>query len=374
VSDFGELLRGYRLGCRDPQSGRTLSQDRLGELLGDALGDRGYSGTSIGNWETGKYKINADDRRVLVGLLQVLHQCGGLPTPAEAHALLTAGNYRLLDDAEYQRVFAGPPAAPAPGEGQGGQQPAPAHSLAELFFRPSAALRERLQKAADGPPPAWPRKLAALLAWGIEHVTPVRVARLLGLAWVCLLAWSTVSASLSWPFTDSEQARVAMVVYLGGALATPLFVGLLTPTRSNGFWQQQNLTSGRVLRLYTYQGAFVGFQVGYMLVFGAALVGYYLGVGSVRWLAPFASMFIVGASYTAAHLVPFNLWRAYGRLHLRDGAIVFAFILFGPLWSFYFSNFYALLLTRPVGLLIWLVALTLLAVGMAWQISRSRIG
>jgi hypothetical protein len=288
---------------------------------------------------------------------------------------LAAGNYRPLDDAEHQRVFAYPPAAaagPALGDGQPVRQPAPAYTLAELFFRPPAALRERLQKEAGGPPPAWPRKLAAIVGWGMEHVTAVGVLRLLGWACVCWLAWSTVSASLSWPFVDPEQAWVAMIVYLGGALATPLFVGLLTPTLSNGFWQQQNLTSGRVLRLYTYQGAFMGFHVGYMLVFSAALAGFYLGVGPVRWLAPFASMFIVGAGYAAAHLVPYNLWRAYGRLHLRDGAIVFAFVLFGPVWSFYFINAYTLLLTPLVGLLIWLVALTLLAAGTAWQISGFR--
>ncbi|MGB3713944.1 MAG: NACHT domain-containing protein [Candidatus Promineifilaceae bacterium] len=102
---FGQLLRIYRRQCQDPERGGLLTQDRLGELLGVALGDAGYSGAAVSDWERDKSKINEDDRLVLVNLIKVLHQCEGLETPAEANELLGAGNYRDLDSDESRSVF-----------------------------------------------------------------------------------------------------------------------------------------------------------------------------------------------------------------------------------------------------------------------------
>ncbi len=102
---FGQLLSFYRRQCSDPLRGGLLTQERLGELLGVALGDAGYTSAAVSYWEQDKSRLSANDRLVLVGLVTVLHQCGGLRSPAEADELLYAGNYRALDANERLRAF-----------------------------------------------------------------------------------------------------------------------------------------------------------------------------------------------------------------------------------------------------------------------------
>ncbi len=117
---FGLLLRYHRRQCRDPLRGGPLTQARLGELLGDYLGDAGYSGAAVSDWERDKSKISEDDRLVLVSLIRTLYQCGGLSTIDQADALLQAGNYRDLDRSEAQAIFGDAAAAqksqPTPAE------------------------------------------------------------------------------------------------------------------------------------------------------------------------------------------------------------------------------------------------------------------
>lgn len=104
---FGELLRQYRRQCRDPQSGKPLTQERLAERLSVICEIDGYSGATISNWERGKNQIRRDDRLVLVGLIQALHESGGLLTAADADRLLLAGNYRPLDATERGQINPG---------------------------------------------------------------------------------------------------------------------------------------------------------------------------------------------------------------------------------------------------------------------------
>ena len=78
MSDFGNLLRNFRVGCKDPLfPARRLSQARFGQLLGNEFGIQSYSGAAVSDWEHGKSKIHADDRLVLVALINVLHEGGG---------------------------------------------------------------------------------------------------------------------------------------------------------------------------------------------------------------------------------------------------------------------------------------------------------
>jgi len=105
MSQFGDQLRYYRNRSVNPRSKKALSQEQLGRLLGEVLEDQGYTGQAVSDWERGKSKIHADDRRVLVGLLQVLHDGKGLQSIVEADALLLAGNYRPLDADEQRQVF-----------------------------------------------------------------------------------------------------------------------------------------------------------------------------------------------------------------------------------------------------------------------------
>ena len=102
---FGQLLKKTRRQCTDPIRGGLLTQERLGELIGHVLGDAGYTGAAISEWERDKSRIPADNRLVLLSLVMVLQQNGGLQTPGEANALLHAGEYRGLDQSEALRVF-----------------------------------------------------------------------------------------------------------------------------------------------------------------------------------------------------------------------------------------------------------------------------
>jgi GTPase SAR1 family protein len=87
--------------------GGLLTQERLGELLGEELGDRGYSGAAVSDWERDQSQIHKDDRAVLIALMNVLNQTGGLSTMEEANELLLLGNYRALDSGENQQIFRG---------------------------------------------------------------------------------------------------------------------------------------------------------------------------------------------------------------------------------------------------------------------------
>ncbi|HSG15850.1 MAG TPA: NACHT domain-containing protein, partial [Anaerolineae bacterium] len=105
MASFGQLLRIHRRQCRDPLRGGLLTQERLGELIGEALGDAGYTGAAVSEWERDKSKIHEDNRVVLIGLVYTLHRCGGLNSTAEADTLLQAGNYRALNEAELDGLF-----------------------------------------------------------------------------------------------------------------------------------------------------------------------------------------------------------------------------------------------------------------------------
>ncbi len=120
-------------------------------------------------------------------------------------------------------------------------------------------------------------------------------------------------------------------------------------------------------RLYTHQGASIGFHLAYFLVLSLSLLGDYLRLGSSLTLEIVAVLFILFLSHTAALLVPFNLWRAYGRVDVHDGAVTFGFVLVGPLWAYFFVLTFPLLLASISGAFILLSALTLLAIGTTWR-------
>lgn len=104
MESFGELLKRSRKRCWDSVRERSLTQERLAELLSIESGVETYSGSTVSNWERGLNQIRRDDRHVLVGLIKVLHEGGGIATQAEANHLLQAGNYRPLDGREVAEV------------------------------------------------------------------------------------------------------------------------------------------------------------------------------------------------------------------------------------------------------------------------------
>ena len=109
---FGDILRTLRRNSRDALYGGQLSQNRLADLLSEETG-MVYSRAAISDWERGKGHIHKDARPVLVGLVKILHQAGGLATRREAERWLAAGNYRALSTAEAAGIDPGWSAPPA---------------------------------------------------------------------------------------------------------------------------------------------------------------------------------------------------------------------------------------------------------------------
>lgn len=359
MAEFGELLRKFRQQCNDPESSHgKLTQEKFAELVGDVLGI-GYSGAAVSDWERGKSKIHADNRLVLMAFIEVLHEWGGLETIEEANQFLAAGNYRALNPEERQKIFkaeeSSGDSAPSASETESTRSLITAF-LASLFSVPETEVESRLARAQEGPSPAWPRVLAVFMRlvsdrFSISLTTVMWV-------WVWLFAWWLIAPSLRLPFANHNVAVYAMGMYIAGTLIVPLLIGLLIDTRTNEYWNQQDVANSTLLRLYTYQGAGIGFNLGYFIVFPFLLVRYYLGLGASLWLEFAAATLGLILGNMAARVVPHNLWLAYGRLDLADGWLFFVVALLGPLWGIFFLEYYTVLLTPVLGSIVILLALT----------------
>jgi transcriptional regulator with XRE-family HTH domain len=374
MSSFGETLRKYRQNSKDINSSRHLSQERLGELLGEELGlQGGYSGAAVSDWERGKSQISASDRRMLLSILKVLYRQGGLKNVRDADNLLDAGNYKGLRPDEKIQVF---PKEVIDDEEQDDPPLFKNRRKWILFwsgnlFYDNENLTEQLANAEDGPPPSWPRKVVVLINGGMAGWNVFRTLRLF--LWFLLLLFSTwlIAPSMRWPFSDSSEAFSAIIMYSVGSFAIPALVGLFTNTQNNQYWQKISLVSTRNLRLYTHQGAAVGFHVGYFGIFTLNLVFYYFGSETSQWLELMGVVFLLVVSYWSAHLIPHNLWQAYQRLNLADGAVFFVFMFLGPVWGVFFYYSYLLILDPVFGPWMVLSACGLLILGMAWQYRRT---
>jgi hypothetical protein len=348
MSTFGDLLRSFRQASNDPaRLNKRLSQERLGQLIGDVMGDMGFTGAAVSDWERGESKINAADRTVLVAIVQVLHQCGGLKTLADANRLLESGNYRILDTNEELKIFNT--------QTKKTSKSLIALLLSGLFALPEEEVAELLTKESQGPAPSWPRILAVFMRKASDQFS-LSINTILWMG-VWLLAKWLIGPSLRLPFESQHDAFIALCLYAGGSLIVPLMIGMLVNTKDNEYWRQQTGINPVLLRLYTYQGSGIGFNVGYFLVFPLSLAGYYLGFGISIWIEILAATVSVILGNMAARVVPHNLWRAYGRLTLKDGWIFFAVALMGPFWAFFLMEYYTTILDRVLGAIIILLAL-----------------
>jgi hypothetical protein len=371
LTAFGETLRAFRQASNDPDRfNKRLSQARLGELIGHEMGDWGFTGAAISDWERGESKISAEDRKVLIALIKVLHECGGLKTLTEADRFLALGNYRTLDDDEARNIF---PEGVPNGIGQPVSEKTPRSNISiliENFFAVSEEeLKTLFEKAReDGPDPAWPRVLAALMRKFTDRVS-ISFTTVLWV-WVWLIAWWLLAPSLYFPFASQVEARLAMQKYVIGTLIVPLLIGLLVNTQNNEYWKQQSAVHPLLLRLYTYQGAGIGFNLGYFFAFPFSLAGYYLQLGPSAWFGIVAATVGLLLGNMGARVVPHNLWLAYRSLNFADGAIFFVVALLGPLWGFFFLNFYPVLLTPITGIFVILLAVTIM-VGVTTRRSKN---
>lgn len=375
MTKFGEVLRAFRQSSNDPERlNRRLTQERLGELIGHELGDMGYTGAAISDWELGKSKINAEDRKVLVALIKTFHRCGSLKTPGEAEELLKSGNYRGLNEEEAQKIFqdlpnvwnSEHPASEEKNPRQGGL-----FFLAEMLSLPRNELEIVLVKAREGPEPSWPRILAACMRKATDGFS-LSFTSILWIA-VWLLAFWLISPSLRLPFADHASVLLAMYMFVAGTLIIPLLIGVLVNTRDNDYWKEQNEVRPLLLRLYTYQGAGIGFNFGYFLVFPFSLMRYYLGFESAVWIEILAATAGLILGTMGARVVPHNLWRAYKRLALSDGGIFFLVALMGPLWGWFFVEYHSILLTPRWGIIVILLSLVCIVLVARWSSKKQAV-
>jgi hypothetical protein len=210
--------------------------------------------------------------------------------------------------------------------------------------------------------------LAALMRKFIDRVS-ISFTTVLWV-WVWIIAWWLLAPSLYFPFAGQVEARLAMQKYVIGTLIVPLLIGLLVNTQNDEYWKQQSAVNPLLLRLYTYQGAGIGFNLGYFFVFPFSLAGYYLQLGPSAWFGIVAATAGLLLGNMGARVVPHNLWLAYRRLNFADGAIFFVVALLGPLWGFFFLNFYPVLITPITGIFVILLAVTIM-VSMTAQRSKN---
>ena len=359
MKEFGGELRKLRQRCNVPESPRgKLTQEKFGELIGIELGIS-YSGAAVSDWERGVSKIHADQRQVLISILKVLQQWGGVRTLTDANQLLEVGNYRALDGDEKQKVFreiaeeinAEPPALK-----QNTSRSLFALLLENIFSLSEDEYQELITKVEEGPHPTWPRLLAAFMRkvsdnWSLSLAD-------INWIWVWLLAWWLITPSLRWTFENRQSSVIAMQMYIAGTLAVPLLIGLLVNTKDNEYWKQNTAANSKLLRLYTYQSAAIGFNVGYFFALPLILLRYYLQLGSSIWLEITAVTLALLLGNMAARVVPHNLWRAYERLTLADGWIFFIVAFIGPMWGLFFLEYYSILLSPVSGIVTILFALT----------------
>ena len=169
-----------------------------------------------------------------------------------------------------------------------------------------------------------------------------------------------IGPSLRLSFADHDAMLLAMQKYVIGSLVIPLMIGLLINTKDSEYWKLQAGVDPLLLRLYTYQGAGIGFNLGYFFVFPLSLLRHYLQLEPGVWIELLAATLGLILGNMGARVVPHNLWRAFGRLTWADGAIFFVVALMGPLWAFFFLEFYPVLLNPVTGILVFLLAITIM--------------
>jgi hypothetical protein len=404
MTAFGDQLRTFRQRCHDSKSPQgKLTQEKFGTLVGIELGIQGYTGAAVSDWERGKTRIDADDRRLLRVMIKVLYEYRGVRTIDEANQLLKAGNFRNFDLIEEKTIFTSttsdteaeqeerllvsqqaqasvlsggsqvnpvPPSAQEPEQSSSVQKTSKPSFLSlsgNLLPIPADELQELIGKAEEGPSPSWPRLLVSLTRRFTDRFSIVQAFKLVLWIWVWLLTWVLVMPSLRWPFSDRDAALLAIVEYAAGSILIPALIGALTNTNDTEFWRDQKSVSVINLRLYTQQGASVGFHVAYFFIFMIGLLLYTFGWRSMTWIELVCAAFLAALGYAGARLVPYNLYAAFKQLSLKDGRIFFIFLLVGPAWGYFFLETYDILLAKSQGIFIVLSSLTILLAMMAWR-------
>ncbi|MGQ0602696.1 MAG: helix-turn-helix domain-containing protein [Anaerolineales bacterium] len=370
MSRFGELLRLYRRESRDPDRGGSLTLERLAELLSLESGEN-YAHQSISEWERGRSRPSHIKRGLLSALVKVLHRCGGLPSLIEANTLLLAGEYSPMTEAELRAIHPQwADAAQAPAPLPNGEARLILQLLSDPLDRLLAGLRSWRARASED---HWTSAMFDLMRQTTQGWSSEQAFRVLMWIALWLLTWGLMWPVLRWPFKSDDELRWALAGYAVGGVLLPLLIAWRTRAHDGAFWQtpRPNVQQGAV-SVFTHQGAAVGFHVAYLLIVTLTLVAYYFELGHwPRWGERVLAAMPVILGYAAARQIPFNLWRAYGQLHINWRMLIpsLAFVLVAPVWVIFFYFSHAWLLHPLGGPLLLMVSLLLFT---GWNARRDR--
>ncbi len=105
---FGNHLKYHRENTRDRQrNDKPLTQKRLAELVAERLGTDGWpQPQTVSDWERSQYQPDADkDRNVLIAIVSILIDYGGVESIGEINTLLISGGYAALSELEQANVL-----------------------------------------------------------------------------------------------------------------------------------------------------------------------------------------------------------------------------------------------------------------------------
>lgn len=101
------LLADYRSRTEDPDTGQSLTQKRLAELLSAEI-KQSVSASTVGRWERGRVPFPRGQRRLALALLRVLAAYGGIRSDKDADRLLDLFSYEPLEPGEKDTIFGSP--------------------------------------------------------------------------------------------------------------------------------------------------------------------------------------------------------------------------------------------------------------------------
>lgn len=368
MESFGELLRFYRQRSSDPdRPGRALTQARLGELMGNVLGDSGYTGAAISEWERNRSNIDKDHRAVLVALITVLHSCGGLKSPVEADEFLWTGNYRELDDGERAQIFAGSDFE-EPVTSTDAADGIVMHVVRELVENPHLLLNPLLPGARsnEASNPTWTQSIEQILTGLFRGWSSRRVLGIVFTLFLWLLLWQLALPLLRWPPATPAAIRAAAIAFIISAVFVPVLLAVQVYVQESGSWP-----AGRLRFFFlTFLGALAGFHLGYLTLFFAKLSLYYLTSGNLaRDIIALFAFWPLLSGYVMAVRFPKNRRQIAGSRPIteREWSLLFILFLFGPLFGWAFRASYAWLLSPPLGVIFILVAIGTFAALSLWQ-------
>lgn len=358
MNNFGKQLRFFRNQSEDPKTGKHLTQEFLANSLYEEMGIQ-YTGAAVSDWERGESKINADDRPLLLSLVKILKRYGGIKSSSEADQLLESGNYRALNQTEKADIFSS------------GTKIGTFPLVVPIIAKPQSyihfllgdqilkEIKESTHEAHEGPRPGWPRVIVSLIRKTTAHITTFDIFRTIVWLWIWVLAYLLVTPSLQWSHMTEKNILQTVILYTIGSLILPMIIGAMTHASRKEFWGNKELSHPLFLHLYAYLGSYTGFHVGYFIAILFTSVQNLLAAEPATWIEFLKLLLPIVIGYSGAQLIPYNLWLAYGRLNMRDGCVLFVFILLGPLWACFFLEFYKILISPLIGAIIILAAITL---------------